>query len=254
MQSETEFVRGRNGIIYRGRGNFVLTVKSSITTAKQLAQTYLEANNPTGWFEELYTLANWDETAIPWADLTVNPNLSAWLQREQVRGEGKKALVIGCGLGDDAEALSQLGFEVVAFDIAPTAITWCGKRFPESQVTYSVVDLFEATESWQGYFDFVFESYTLQALPAELRAKAITIIPQWVKLGGKLLVICRGRDKYEPEGVIPWPITREELTVLQQYGLTEVSFEDYLDEENPPEDNSPVRRFRVCYSSVRKVG
>ncbi|MCC5670705.1 class I SAM-dependent methyltransferase [Nostoc sp. CHAB 5784] len=41
---------------------------------------------------------------------------------------GQKALVIGCGLGDDAEAIASLGFEVTAFDISPTAIAWCQER------------------------------------------------------------------------------------------------------------------------------
>jgi hypothetical protein len=41
-----------------------------------LAQKYLDRNDSTGWFEELYASANGDESVIPWADLTVNPNLT----------------------------------------------------------------------------------------------------------------------------------------------------------------------------------
>ena len=76
-----------------------------------------------------------------------------------MRGDGKKALVVGCGLGDDAQALSELGFKVTGFDIAPTAIAWCKKRFPESQVNYIVDDLLNPQVINQQKYDFVLESY-----------------------------------------------------------------------------------------------
>ena len=50
---------------------------------------------------------------------------------------GKKALKIGCGLGDDAEYLTETGMEVTAFDISETAIRWCHERFPDSRVELS---------------------------------------------------------------------------------------------------------------------
>lgn len=39
-----------------------------------------------------------------------------------------RAVVIGCGLGDDAEYLASMGYEVTAFDISPTAIAMCHTR------------------------------------------------------------------------------------------------------------------------------
>jgi hypothetical protein len=64
----------------------------------------------------------------------------------------------------------------------------------------------------------------------------------FVAPGGTLLVIARGREPSEPEGEMPWPVTRRELSVFAEAGLAMVEFEDYLDDENPP-----VRRFRVSY-------
>ena len=46
----------------------------------------------------------------------------------------------------------------------------------------------------------------------------------------------------EPEGKMPWPLTREELARFQSHGLKAVSFEDFIDDEEPP-----VRRFRATY-------
>ena len=144
--------------------------------------------------------------AVPWADMAVNLNLAEWLEREQIRGAGKRAIVVGCGLGDDAEALSRLGFEVTAFDISPTAIAWCQTRFPDSTVSYQVADLFETSTTWQGEFDFVLESYTLQAMPKDVRDRAISKVAALVKLNGSLLIICRGRNADEPAETVPFSV------------------------------------------------
>ncbi len=82
--------------------------------ARQLAQEFAQRRDATGWFERLYTQAQGNEQAIYWAQMVSNPNLVQWLDRRNVGGKGRRALVIGCGLGDDAEELAHRGFEVVA--------------------------------------------------------------------------------------------------------------------------------------------
>jgi SAM-dependent methyltransferase len=171
-----------------------------------------------------------------------NPNLVQWLNRRNVQGKGKLALVVGCGLGDDAEELAHRGFEVVAFDIAPTAIDWCRKRFPYSPVAYVVADVLDAPSAWQGSFDFVLEAYTLQVLPADVRRKATACIAGLLAKEGTLLVICRGRSPEEHPGKMLWPLTKEDVEVFKSAGLRQVRFEDYFDQEEPPK-----RRFRVEY-------
>ena len=210
--------------------------------ARQLAQEFVQRGDATGWFERLYTQAQGNEQAIYWAQMVSNPNLVQWLDRRNVQGKGQRALVIGCGLGDDAEELAHRGFEVVAFDIAPTAIDWCQKRFPHSPVAYVVADVLDAPSAWQGSFDFVLEAYTLQVLPADVRRKATACIAGLLAEKGTLLVICRGRSPEEHPGTMPWPLTQEDLDVFKSAGLRQVQFEDYLDQEEPP-----TRRFRVEY-------
>jgi hypothetical protein len=68
-----------------------------------------------------------------------------------------------------------------------------------------------------------------------------------VKPGGKLLAIVRGREEHEPEGELPWPLTRAELKEFVRAGLTERSFEEYFDTEEPP-----ARRYRVLYARKRE--
>jgi SAM-dependent methyltransferase len=194
----------------------------------------LDRGEPLAWFEEVYANAP-DESAIPWADMEPNPDLVAWLEREgALSGRG---LVVGCGLGDDAEELAARGCAVTAFDIAPSAIAWCRRRFPESRVDYRVADLFALPEEWRGAFDFVFEANTLQALPAELRPGAGVALAATVAPGGTLLAIARGRDEDEPPVGPPWPLTRAELLGLFP-GLETVRLEDYL-------DAVPIRRLRL---------
>jgi len=216
--------------------------KKTRVTARELAQRHIENGDPLGWFEALYAKAGDDPSIIPWADLAPNPNFVKWIEKQGMAGAGRKALKIGCGLGDDAEELSRRGFDTTAFDISPTAISWCRRRFPKSAVCYAVADLFRTPDEWANAFDFVLESYTLQVLPSSLREEAIRRVANFVAPNGTLLVIARGREPGESEGKMPWPLTREEMAVFRDVGLTELHFEDYLDNETPP-----VRRFRATY-------
>ncbi len=211
--------------------------------AQQLASEFLALADATGWFETLYAEAGNNYAAVPWADLAPNPNLVDWVTKQNLMGEGKTALVVGCGYGDDAEYLAARDFRVVAFDISSSAILECKRRFQNSQVSYQVVDLLNPPNIWLQSFDFVFESYTLQVLPSELRFVAISKISSFVAPLGQLLVIARGREESDLPGKMPYPLTKHELEQFESLDLSSQSFEDYLDSEIPP-----VRRFRVLYA------
>ena len=212
------------------------------TRVSELSAKYIQQDDPTGWFEELYSQAGEDSGRIPWAKLTVNPHLASWIAKNHIEGKGKKALVVGCGLGDDAEALADLGFEVTGFDISPSAIAWCQKRFPDTSVNYVVSDALKPESAWSESFALILESYTLQAVPESLRQQIMSTIVNYLAPGGMLLIICRGRNVEEDAGISPpWALTKEELSFLE-LKLDRVSFEDYLDQRNPP-----VRRFRIQY-------
>ena len=212
------------------------------TRARKLCSEFAERGDHLGWFETLYQEARGDEAIVPWADMIPNPHLYEWHQRTGYDFRSKRCLKIGCGLGDDAEYLASAGGSVIAFDISPTAVAWCRRRFPTSGVTYVTTDLFAVPTAWRGAFDFVLESYTLQVFPADMRQRAMRCITEFVAPSGTLLLICRGREESESPGAMPWPLTRRELQSFTAFGLRECSFEDYGDAESPP-----VRRFRVQY-------
>jgi SAM-dependent methyltransferase len=203
------------------------------TRARELAK---QSSTPTGWFEQLYHEQAQGQKVVPWADLGVNPNLLPF------DGAGKTGLVVGCGFGDDAEQIAAWGFETTAFDVAPSAIRAAKQRFPESRVQYVTADLLNPPEDWTGRFDFVLESYTLQALPPEVRPQAIRSVAGFARKNGIVLLIARGRDENDTEGLMPWPLTRRDLDQFTALGFREQSFEDYFDNESPP-----VRRFRAIF-------
>jgi SAM-dependent methyltransferase len=210
--------------------------------ARELAEAFLERGDAKSWFEALYAEADGAAGRIPWADLVPNPHLVSWLDENNARGEGRRALVIGCGLGDDAELLAARGFDVTAFDISAAAIDWCKRRYPDSKVDYVAADLFESPPKWHETFHLVVEVNTLQVLPSELRPAAISSIVNCVTPGGTSLVIARGREPEDDPGTMPWPLTVSDLEPFAKSGLELISFEDFFDHEDPP-----IRRFRVQY-------
>jgi len=93
------------------------------------------------WFRAVYDLAAGDEAAVPWADRQAHPLLRDWLAGRAMTG--LRALDVGCGLGDNAEALAAAGAETTAFDLSENAVVWARRRFPDTRVDYRAADLFD---------------------------------------------------------------------------------------------------------------
>ncbi len=174
-------------------------------------------DDPTGWFEELYVAARAGEAVVPW-DRGTHPLVVDWTARHSLDGHGRSALVVGSGLGADAEHLAGLGFEVTAFDVSQTAVDTTRERFPESRVDYSVANLLEPPGSWQGAFDFVLESLTVQSMPPPLHLQAAAGVSGFVAEGGTLLVVAGVHVDGDDSGP-PWPLTQEEIQAFAVGGL-----------------------------------
>lgn len=207
--------------------------------ADRLAARALAAGRPTGWFEQLYAGAAAGRSPMPW-DGGPRRELVDWAA-SQTRVTGRRAVVVGAGLGENAELISGLGYETLAFDIAPTAVAQARRRFPESTVEYTVGDLLDLPPAWLGAFDLVVEVYTVQALPRSLRAAATANVARLVAPGGRLIVIAvADTGGPTPDGP-PWPLTRPELDAFAATGL-EIVHDELLTGGGAPRWRLELRR------------
>lgn len=208
---------------------------------REIQAQFAERGDALGWFEALYSEAAGDNAKIPWADLEPNRYFRSWAESNGLTGNGRTALVVGCGLGDDANYLADLGFKVTAFDLSPTAIEWAKKLYPDKDISFEVADLFQPFRGWLGAFDLVVEIYTIQPLPLDMRPRVIDAVAAFVAENGRLVVVTRGRGDDEEPAELPWPMSRRDLSRFEENGLIQTSFS-----EMPGEDDEPPR-FVVEY-------
>jgi pimeloyl-ACP methyl ester carboxylesterase/SAM-dependent methyltransferase len=202
----------------------------------RLAAHALAAGDPTGWFERLYSAGAADEVPMPWDRRQPHWTLVQWADARQLNGVGRRAVVVGCGLGADAAYLANRGFGTVAFDLSETAVRTARRRFPDSSAAYVQADLLHLPQEWISAFDLVVEIYTVQALPVELRAQATRNVGRLAAPGGTLLVVAAIQDDADPrpEGP-PWPLTRAEVEDFATDDLVIDRVQDISDPRQPTE-------------------
>ncbi len=191
-------------------------------------------NKASAWFDGLYQEHKDTHENIPWARQAVNPLLQSYLDEEDIH-KGK-ALVIGCGLGDDAMALADAGYEVTAIDVSQTALDLAQVRFPNANIDFKKQDIFEYDET----FDFVFEAFTIQSLPVVFREKMVKAVVSTVAKGGRLLLVAHKRE--EMFDGPPWPLTQDEVDLFKAEGLRELSHEIHTEESKISDT-----RFKVLF-------
>jgi 2-polyprenyl-3-methyl-5-hydroxy-6-metoxy-1,4-benzoquinol methylase len=207
--------------------------------ARQLSAESVAAGDGTGWFERLYAEAEAGLSVVPWADGLPDPHLVEWANgpgSASSDGAGRRALVVGCGLGYDAEFLAGRGFAVTAFDLSPTAIAGAKRLYPDSRVTYLAADLLDLPAAWAGAFDLVVEAYTVQPLYGAVRSAALAALHGPVAPGGSLLVIARATEEDDPvrdPALMPWPLNQAELS-LAGGPLSVHRIEKYIGGQDPP--------------------
>jgi 2-polyprenyl-3-methyl-5-hydroxy-6-metoxy-1,4-benzoquinol methylase len=169
-------------------------------------------------FEAIYDNAHGDLRRLPWAQLAPRDSLVAWLDALPP-AHGARAVVVACGLGDDAEELARRGYRVTAFDVAPTAIRLCHERFPESAVDYQVADLFTLPAAWRQAFDVVVEIHTIQSLPVDRQRAGVDAIARLVAPGGRLFVRVLLRREWEAVPTRPYAVTAYAQAGYEAAGL-----------------------------------
>lgn len=181
---------------------------------------YIREGEPLDWFEDLYSASDTNGEGVPWASMETHPSFAAWLETHHLESEKRSALVVGCGMGDDAIELELRGFEVTAFDVSDSAIRYCKERFPDSRVNFVQADLFDPPAEWAGSFDFVLEIYTVQAVPPVYESTAIRNIAGCVAPGGRALVVAEvGAGERSFEQGPPWLLTPEHVESFVSHDL-----------------------------------
>ena len=219
--------------------------------ADRLASRARAAGDVSGWFEQLYAAGASGRVPMPWSRRDAHPLFVDWAQRRAVRGEGRRAVVVGCGLGADAEYTAGLGFDTTGFDISATAIRLAGQRFPHTMVHYQVADLLALPTAWRHAFGLVVEIITVQALPDPPRRQAIENIAGLVATEGTLLVLAAAHDPDLPESPVPpWPLRQNEIDAFATDGLIPVRVE-LLPAPGRPGENGWRAEFRRPTASTR---
>jgi SAM-dependent methyltransferase len=206
-----------------------------------LVEQHLAAGEPTGWFEPLYAAAE-DAAAVPWAHLAPHPYVQGWLTDRLATPPGRRAVVVGCGLGDDAACLAAEGYEVTAFDVAPSAVAWARRRFPDASVAWRTADLLALPDDLVGAFDLVVEVRTVQSLPGVVRDAAMHAVGTLAAPGGVVVAVtllATDQERARGHAGPPWPQAPSELAAYRSSGLVRLAL------EHPEPDDHGMMEVRL---------
>lgn len=194
-------------------------------------------------FEAVYAESKGEHERVPWAHPRASPTLVRWLDREarnHVRCGGR-AVVVGCGLGDDAAELCRRGFDVTAFDASRSAIEQASRRYAgeHPEICWRVADLCALPSDLIGRFDLAVEVHTVQSLPPRYRGELACGVAQLLHRHGVVAAVARGRDESIPLDEVvgpPFPLTVAELdAAFAEAGLAPVvPTTPTLDANEPP--------------------
>lgn len=106
--------------------------------------------------------------AVPWEIGMAQPIVSLLLSKAQLG----RLLDVGCGLGRNAKAAYDLGFEVVAIDISEAAIVQCRAAYQDTSITFSVSSAYDT--GFSTTFDVILDSATYHAIPSGDRVAYLT--------------------------------------------------------------------------------
>jgi SAM-dependent methyltransferase len=202
------------------------------------------------FFDGLYVAAGGGGDPLPW-DRGGAPQqlLAGWAADRSAAGAGQRAVVVGCGLGGDAEFLARLGFAVVGFDFSAPAIEAARMLNPVSAVDYEVADLLALPPGWVGGYDLVVESLTVQSLPRSIRPRVIAAVRSLATPGGTVLVISSQQGVRKESSIGPWPLSRADVDAFGGDGFGLVRLE-----QPPGPDGLPRWRAEFRRDAVRAAG
>jgi len=199
----------------------------------------------------------WQEGITPWATLRINAPMTYLFEKEQ--GEikiprGGKALVPGCGRGDDVVIFGKLGYDSLGIDLSPTAVQHANewlktvpKEENDGKIEVRVENFFNwaPAETFQLIYDYTF----FVAIPPTIRAAWGESMTRLIAPGGFLATLVFPIDGARQDGP-PYSVSLADY----QKVLKEEEWEIVLDEVPPNLQGPLVGRARVVFwKSLKKA-
>lgn len=215
---------------------------------RPLIDEHLAAGRPAGWFEPAYGRAVAQRRRLPWQEGAPHPWVQSWLADPVHRPPGRRALLLGCGDGEDTTPLLAAGLEVTALDIAPTALAWARARAhargEDGAVRWVEADLLDVPSELAGAFDLVVEVHTVPWLPGVVRDAAMAAVGGLLAVGGVALVITAvtpGEEHRAAAAGPPWSQAPSELAAYRAGGLVRLAL------EHPPALDGAALEVRMTW-------
>lgn len=156
--------------------------------------------------------ARYQTNDTPWERGEPAPPLVEFLESNALSG---RALVPGCGSGNDARYLAAHGCSVVGVDISPSAIRQAQAQPnpPGADVSFQLCDFLNPQSGLPlEAFDLVFEHTCFCAIDPQRRKDYATAVHRHLKPGGQMLAILF--TDIEDEGEPPYPCSHHEIEAL----------------------------------------
>ncbi|MEE9444264.1 MAG: methyltransferase domain-containing protein [Cocleimonas sp.] len=170
-----------------------------------------------------------------WDRGNTSANLNYWLENSLLKP--CRILVPGCGNGYEVLTLVKLGFDVVAIDIAPSAIDNLRAMLDKESLDAELVlgDFF--TWNPKEKFDAIFEQTSLCALPPKEWKQYEAQLHNWLKPSGKLFAAfmqtgreggppfhCELNEMNELFSTRKWTWSDEHIAQEKEPGMTELLY------------------------------
>lgn len=170
------------------------------------------------------------------------PPFVALLASDQAPPPGRIA-VLGSGSGQDALLFADRGFEVVGFDLAPTAIAIATQTAQDRHLSVQFLhrDIFNLEPEFANSFDYVLEHTCFCAIAPALRPDYVQLVHWLLRPGGELIALFWA---HAMPGGPPFGATVEELQQRFTAQFTLISWAKATHSVPSRQDAEYLGRFR----------